>query len=300
MMGGVLVQDAITVGVDGSAAALDAVRWAAHEAVLHGVPLLLVSSLLVRRATFSDAVNLASGAFTDLERMGKHRLEIAKDVAESEIGDAPVKMHTSLVHGSPAPVLLDLASTARMLVLGSRGLGEFTGGLIGSVSTAVATHASCPVAVIRRTSAIDTRLAGPVVVGVDGSQRSEPAIAAAFEEASLRKADLVAVHAWSDFDLTRVFAEDSFDLDLGWSKIATAEKIVLSESLAGWYEQYPDVPVKKLVVRDRPVHHLVEQSRQAQLVVTGSRGRGGFASLLLGSTSRALLHAAECPLLIVR
>ncbi|TQC47987.1 universal stress protein [Rhodococcus sp. WS4] len=292
---------AVVVGIDGSAAALDAVRWAAGEAVLREAPLLLASSLIVRRGTFGEAVNLAAGAFTDLEYAGKSRLEAAAEIAVKAAGGSSVTVHTTLLHGSPAGVLLELAKTARMIVLGSRGLGEFTGGLLGSVSTSVATHAPCPVAVVRAMpDAVDAVLGGPVVVGVDGSKNSEPAIEAAFVEAALRDTALVAVHAWSDFDLATVFASDTIGHDLGWPAIATAQEAVLSESLAGWCAQYPDVPVKKVAVRDRPVHHLVEQSRQAQLLVTGSRGRGGFAALLLGSTSRALLHAAACPLLIVR
>ncbi|ANS32034.1 universal stress protein (plasmid) [Rhodococcus opacus] len=286
----------IVVGVDGSAPALDAVRWAAREAALRTVPLLLASSVIARPGTFGDAINLSAGSFTDLEAMGKQRLDTAAEFASKVTSDIPLTVRTTLLEGAPAAVLLELAETARMLVVGSRGLGEFTGGLIGSVSTAVATHAPCPVVVVRGTPPID---AGPVVVGVDGSPRSEAAIGAAFEEARIRRTDLVAVHAWSDFDLTTVFTTDLSDRDLGWAEIATAEEAVLSESLAGWHEMYPDVAVRKVVVRDRPVHHLVELSHHAQLVVTGSRGRGGFTALLLGSTSRALLHASHCPLMVV-
>ncbi|QTJ65275.1 universal stress protein [Rhodococcus sp. ZPP] len=292
----------IVVGVDGSAHALDAVRWAAHVAVVRGAPLLLASSLVVRRGTYGDAINLSAGAFTDLEYAGKQRLERAAELATKAVGDAPLTVRTTLREGSPATVLLELAKSARMLVVGSRGLGGVAGGLLGSVSTAVAAHSPCPVVVVRGIpDPVDAVLDGPVVVGVDGSARSTPAIGAAFEEAALRDCDLVAVHAWSDFDLSTVFTTDDADHhDLSWPAIAVAEEAVLAESLAGWHQSYPGVTVRKVVVRDRPIDHLVELSEQAQLVVTGSRGRGGFTSLLLGSTSRAVLHAARCPVMIVR
>jgi nucleotide-binding universal stress UspA family protein len=292
----------IVVGVDGSAHALDAVRWAAHDAVVRGAPLLLASSLVVRRGTYGDAINLSAGAFTDLEDVGKQRLDRAAEVATKAVGDSPLTVHTTIREGSPAAVLLDLAKSARMLVVGSRGLGSVAGGLRGSVSTAVAGHSPCPVVVVRGIpDPVDAVLEGPVVVGVDGSTCSTPAIGAAFEEAALRGCGLVAVHAWSDVELSTVFTTDEADFhDLSWPAIAVAEEAVLAESLAGWHESYPHVTVRKVVVRDRPIDHLVELSRQAQLVVTGSRGRGGFTSLLLGSTSRAVLHSARCPVMIVR
>lgn len=291
----------IAVGVDGSAHSLDAVRWAASAAVLHRAPLLLVSSLLTAPGTFGDAVNLSAGAFTDVEYVGAERLAAAAELARRSVRGNHLTLRTVLLHGSAVPALLDAATSARMLVVGSRGLGELTGGLLGSVSSAVASHAACPVAVIHSMPDIDEPpLDGPVVVGVDGSPNSEPAIAAAFAEACVRDVDLVAVHAWSDFSLLRLAPADLSDTALPWPAIETAEQAILSESLAGWKDKYPDVSVRKVVVRDRPVHHLLQQSQEAQLVVTGSRGRGGFTSLLLGSTSRALLHNITCPLLIVR
>lgn len=291
----------IVVGVDGSAHALDAVRWATPEAILRRLPLVLASSVVRPRGTFGDAVNLSAGTYSSLEFRGKQRLETAADLAATVAGGAPLTVSTTLKHGSAAATLLEMAETAAMVVVGSRGLGELTGGLIGSVSSAVVTHSPCPVAVVRgMPDKIEEVRDGPVVVGVDGTERSEPAIGAAFEEAALRGTDLVAVHAWSDYDLSTVFAVDENNRDLDWSAIAAAEEAVLAESLAGWKDKYPDVSAQRVVVRDRPVHHLVESSRQAQLVVTGSRGRGGFTSLLLGSTSRSLLHATHCPVLVVR
>lgn len=291
----------VVVGVDGSNAALGAVRWAAREAMLRSTPLLLASTTVATRVTFGEAINLTASTYTDLENVGNQRLDAAARCAAEEAGDDRLLVDRTLMEGAPAAVLLELARTACMLVVGSRGLGDFTGGLVGSVSFTLATHSPCPVVIVRQgLDSADAEPDGPIVVGVDGSKRSESAIAAAFEEARIRSTGLVAVHAWSDFDLTTVFTTDLNDRDLGWAEIARAEAAVLSESLAGRRESYPDVTVEKVVVRDRPVQHLVEHSRRAQLVVTGSRGRGGFTALVLGSTSRALLHSSQCPLMIVR
>lgn len=143
-----------------------------------------------------------------------------------------------------------------------------------------------------------TRLEGPVVVGVDGSAHSEPAISMAFEEAALRQCELVAVHAWSDVDLPPVHHEGGSVS--GWKQVVTQETALLSESLAGRAEDFPDVKVRTMVVMDRPVRNLREQADNARLLVVGSRGRGGFTSMLLGSTSRALMHSVRCPILVVR
>lgn len=181
-----------------------------------------------------------------------------------------------------------------MLVVGSRGRGAFRPGLVGSVSTATAHHARCPVAVIHGTPAIDAVSATkPILVGVDGTDNSVLAIELAFVEASLRGVGVVALHAWSDVT--------GLDLPIGdWEDLHRQEQVFLAESLAGYTAEYPDVPVRRIVVVDRPGRCLLEESANAQLVVVGSHGRGGFASMILGSTSNALLHSAEIPMIIVR
>ncbi|MFD2395911.1 universal stress protein [Prauserella oleivorans] len=136
-----------------------------------------------------------------------------------------------------------------------------------------------------------------MVVGVDGSPLSERAIGYAFDEACFRGVDLVAVHTWSDSD-TDIFSQARMYFD--WEPMRDTEERRLAERLAGWRELYPDVTVHRVLVKDRPRHELLEWSRKAQLVVVGSRGRGGFRGMLLGSTSHALVHNAECPVMIAR
>jgi len=139
---------------------------------------------------------------------------------------------------------------------------------------------------------------GPVVVGVDGSVSCRDAVEVAFEEASARGATLVAVNVWSDVSVQPSLG--AVPEDPHWSRIQTGEEIVLAERLAGYQERYPDVTVERVVARDRPVRVLSEYAEAAQLLVVGTRGRGGFKGLLLGSTSNALIQTADCPVLVVR
>lgn len=281
----------IVAGVDGSDTSNAATVWAARTAAAHGAPLHLVSA--------QPASVLAGGFlvtsqqfFDDLDAESNRVLADAKALATETVPGLDVTV--ALYHDSPIPLLLDLSEQARMIVLGSRGLGAVRGAVLGSVSTAVVTHAKCPVTVI---PGPDAGTDGPVVVGVDGTANSAPAVEAAFVEASLRGAPLVAVHAWSDVDFDTLPAAVE---ELPWPGLVESEEAALAESLAGGRERFPDVDVQRVVVRDRAVDQLLEQSRKARLVVVGSHGRGGFRGMLLGSTSRALLHKIECPLMIVR
>ena len=157
-------------------------------------------------------------------------------------------------------------------------------------------QASCPVVVVRGSEPDGTAPPPePVVVGVHGSPTSEAAVAFAFEEASLRRVSLVAVHVWQDR-----LVEAAVAPLLDWEAIESDERQVLAERLAGWSSKYPDVAVRRLVAYDRPARSLVEESGRAQLVVVGSRGRGGLHGLVLGSVSQALLHHAHCPVAVVR
>ncbi|MGW0041964.1 universal stress protein [Rhodococcus sp. NPDC003348] len=285
----------IVVGVDGSESSNDAVRWAARDAVRRSAPLHLVSTMYVA-GTYGVPVGLPPAYFDDHEVVGRRRLARALEVARAEALPHPLAVDSELVWGHPGGLLLERAHAARMLVVGSRGLGEVSGGLLGSVSATVAAHAGCPVAVIRELADPEGPEGGSVLVGVDGTRNSEPALVEAFTEASLRGAELVAVHAWSDTNIGSLFTADR---GLDWLSIQEREEAQLSESLAGLGEDFPGVRVTRVVVKDQPARELTELSDHAQLVVVGCRGRGGFASLLLGSTSRALLHAIARPLLIV-
>ena len=131
----------------------------------------------------------------------------------------------------------------------------------------------------------------PVLVGIDGSSASELATAIAFEEASRRNVGLIALHAWSDVDVSEWPGAD-------WPATQSIGDQVLAERLAGGQQQYPDVNVHRVVVRDQPARELVKRSEEAQLVVVGSRGRGGFAEMLVGSVSERVAQLARMAVIV--
>jgi nucleotide-binding universal stress UspA family protein len=141
-----------------------------------------------------------------------------------------------------------------------------------------------------------------VVVGVDGSPDAQAAIGFAYEEAALRGATLVAIHTWNDKPLDRALG--SYPLDINANGIDQAEHRLLETELAGWEQKYPQVPVRMRVLRGRPAPNLLRYAattgdHPTQLIVVGSRGRGGFAGLLLGSTSQAVVSHAACSVAVV-
>ncbi|MGW4499962.1 universal stress protein [Micromonospora sp. NPDC004336] len=283
----------VVVGVDGSAAALDAVRMAAREAAQRQRPLRVVHAFIWPLIP-NAPLEAVPGAPADAGLRNQAERYVAEAVAEAGKVAPEVAVTGVVVDGAATPVMLDESREAALMVLGHRGLGGFAGLLIGSVTVQVCAHALCPVLVVRG----EERADGPVVVGVDGSECSMEAVGFAFEEASRRGAPLLALQAW--LYPTPVGPGDILPLVYDLDAYAAEQERTLAESLAGFAERYPDVPVRHRLVRGTPARVLVEESKTAQLVVVGARGRGPLSGLLLGSVSHAVLHHAHSPLVIVR
>ncbi|GIJ22807.1 universal stress protein [Micromonospora lutea] len=282
----------VVVGVDGSEIALHAVRYAAREAAYRQRPLRIVHAFIwpMMRVPLGPA----PGAPADGGLRNQAERCVDEAVAEAAKVAPEVTVTGAVVDGAPAAVLVAEARHAVEIVLGNRGLGGFAGLLLGSVAVQVSAHAECPVLVVRG----EARADGPVVVGVDGSELSQEAVRYAFEEAAWRGTELVAVRAW--LYPTPAGPGDILPLVYDLDAFREEEERTLAEAVAGWSERFPEVPVRRLLVRGSPGRALVEQSRTAQLVVVGARGRGALGGLLLGSVSHAVLHHAHSPLAIVR
>ncbi|MFD6857083.1 universal stress protein [Rhodococcus sp. NPDC060090] len=290
----------IVVAVDGSDAASGAVIWGARAASARSLPLRIVTVVHVPSFYYSEPY-LAQSFHEEMKATARDRLANAGVLARKVVDDnnGSVEISTEQIEGKITNTLIELSEHADRMVVGSRGLGEVKGLLAGSVSTALAAHSAAPVVVVRgRTLDGAPPAEGPVVVGVDGSESCRAAVEVAFEEAAARRATLVAVNVWSDVSVQPSLG--AVPEDPHWSRIQTGEEIVLAERLAGFHERYPDVVVERIVARDRPVRVLSEYAESAQLLVVGSRGRGGFKGLLLGSTSNALIQTADCPVLVAR
>lgn len=279
----------IVVGVDGSASSEFALDWAAAEAQRQNAPLHLL------HATNVDWL-AAAALISDPTRWPV--TDAVLDAATSQVRASypDLRMTARTTTGNPVEDLVDASREARTVVVGAH--GRTRGPLpMGSVATAVARHASCPV-VVARPHVTGTQAERPVVVGVDGSASCAPAIDFAMDYASRRGLPVIALHAWwlEFIDGVVVTTPGSPE----WCLARRRMELSAAECLAGRSERYPDVEVARRFVEGRPATALVQASRDASLVVVGARGRGGFASLLLGSVSREVLMHASSPVAVVR
>jgi nucleotide-binding universal stress UspA family protein len=277
----------VVVGVDGSPAANAAARWAAREAAMRSVELVVVH---VARA--------ASGAWP---QRGWPALPLPPVDGEAEIADgmkvledtlgviakttAPhqtARITTKLCFGPVVPTLCQFThDPARMIVVGRRGRGGIHRALLGSISSAVVHTAHCPVAVVHNHPSPAEFSRAPVVVGIDASPAADLTTAIAFDEASRRAVDVLAVHAMDHADTVQ------------------AEEL-LTQRLAGFHQRYPNVGVSRVITRAHPADALLNQSQHGQLVVIGSRGRGSVTGKLLGSVSAAVVQACRIPVIVAR
>jgi len=287
-----ITEGSVVVGVDGSPSSELALRWAVNEARRTRRPLHVVHAL-ENELVLSDKQQLGT---KEAPASDDPVVTAAMDVARTLAPELQTTPHS--VTGFAPTTLIAASMIAGTVVVGSHGRSAIPTVLLGSVSQQVAIHSSCPVVVVRESGTQDGVGSGHVVVGVDGSEASTPAVSYAFAYAASTGRSLTAVHTWWWEPLEGVSLGEPWIGD--WTEIASQETTLVSELLAGWSEKYPDVPIRHHVVRGDPVIELLEQSHGASLLVVGSRGRGGFKGLVLGSVSRRILKRATCPVAIIR
>lgn len=282
----------VVVGVDGSDESLVAVDLAARMAADRSRALRVVHAFIWPELRAPLGPYEGGPAEGGLANEAKSIVDAAVSRARDSGRDLTVT--GDVVVGAPATVLIAEARSAAMVVLGDRGLGGFSGLLIGSVAIQVSAHASCAVVVAKG----DIGRAADVVVGVDGSSEAALALRFGLEEASLRGVGLRALHAFRHPATGK--DEENLPLIYDADQVREQGATLLAAAVAQCGEHYPQVTIKQDLVRERAAHALIRASASAGCVVVGSRGRGGFLGLVLGSVSHAVLHHAQCPVAIVR
>ena len=287
----------VVVGYDGSARSVAAVDWAAAHAQHHGAALTVIFARdypgypaeAVGRAPAPPAAALVSEA-----------AKTAGEGADRARARAPgLEVSAEPVFDGPSSALVEASAWAQLLVLGDRGLGALPGFLLGSVARTVCTHAHCPVVVVREGNVVRPGPELPVVAGVDDSPAAAAALRFAAGLAGEYDAPLVVLSTW------RAPAKPPWGKHEAAAGTREAARQQATEDVArGLVErlrsEHPRLRIDVSVREGPAARVLAEASRAAGAVVVGSRGRGGFRGLLLGSTSHDLLHSASCPVVVHR
>ena len=271
-----------------------ALSWAAAEASSRQCPLHVVHAF--SWPSIGNGLDMGFILDTNLGLQSAAEWIVADAEAQAR-GLAPdVKVMATLIVGPPAPTLLSEAQNADLVVVGGRGVGGFRGLLVGSVSATVAAHAPCPVVVVHPHAggtAFPASPTGRIVVGMDGSATSAAAIRFAFQQAARRRIGITAVHAALP---TRQYGSFQVPPEI----VDQVERQLFAEAMQSKRVLVPGIDVRTKLMHGHPAQALIDASAGAEMVVVGSRGRGGFAGMLLGSVSQAVLQHAACPVAVVR
>ncbi|WP_071659622.1 universal stress protein [Streptomyces humi] len=279
----------IVVGLAPDPGLRTALAWAADEAARRRLPLRVVHAEGVPTRGYRGREVPPSWEEwnASLHKAGRHLLDEAVDFVAARHPD--VETDTLLAEGDAVWVLREQSREAQAVVLGSQHLSRAQEVLgTASVAVPVMAHAHCPVVVVPEPEHT-TQEPAFFVVGVDGSEHCAPAVDLAFEEAAFRGAELRALYVWQPGPL-RIFDEYEPQQE---------DRRLLSEIVAGRHVRHPEVDLRHELVVGHPVQMLTEASAHALGLVVGTRGRGGFAGMLLGSVSQGVLHHARCPVLVV-
>ena len=300
--------DVVVAGLDGSDAAMAAARWAAEDALRRGVTLRLVHVMVPSSGGDYPAPQLVPSKVSDsTRRWARSLLHQARSAMLAEFPGLQVETVSHV--GVPAAVLLKESRHSTLTVVGTHAGGRISDALFGSVGAKLATHARGRVVFVpvgepepRHGHSPWRTVAGPVVVGIDGSPRTEAAIAFAFEEAAVRRSLLVALHTWNDKPQHEK-AREPHKASIGGIDDHRHRDLV--ELTARWSARFPTVPVRSLVLHGRPVPTLLRYLGEGpdgppHLLVVGGRAHVPLGRLMVGTTGLALVRAAPCPVAVVQ
>lgn len=283
----------IVVGFDGSPASQDAVRWAAAEASRCRLPLTLVHAgyYLYEPALSEATARIAAGEIAQYaSTVTEQALAIAREL------DPALKISSEIHAEQPAKVLLKLAGSAEMLVLGTHGEGSIAGAILGSISQTVAAHARCPVIVVNHDRPRNAEPRKAIVVGVSPTPGGQQALRFAFEQASLRGCQVAAVRSWGDLGWGVVALSDSGTVIQDWQ---ASESKVLEECLEAVSSDYPGVTVHRSLTGARIQWALQAAAIGAELLVVGCHRPDDHWFSRLGPVASWLLHRSPCPVAVV-
>lgn len=281
---------AVVVGVVDTQPSDRALAWATEVAARENRPLVLAHAVAPVSAWVAGSVVDVHSLNQELSIAGESLVARARAQVEEKI--APDQVTGICISEDARHLLVDLSRHAHLVVLGSRGHGRVRSMVLGSVSSAVVRRSHCPVVVVR--DAPSPTAEGGVVVGVDGAEGSTSVLEFAFGAASWQRDPLTVVHCfWEEAsgDGQALAARPHSDL--------AAERLVVSENLAGLREKYPDVDVTVEIDRGLAEHVLADLSSSASLVVVGAHPHGALTDFLLGSVARILVERAHCPVAVV-
>jgi nucleotide-binding universal stress UspA family protein len=290
------VAEQVVVGVDGSEGSIEALRWAAHEAARREWPLHVVTCAQLPVAVEAGMVGAGAFAGSSMDVIVKDQEAVnqrAVDLARS-LGTSPrLKVTGETVLGAPAYALVSAASEHDLLVVGATSHPGRLTDMLGSVATVVAHRAKCPIVVVRGNARADHAVTR-IVVGIDGSPGSEKATEWAIEEAVRCGAELVLVHGWM-YPYTGTVtglseARDEMRLDA---------MRTLESAMASVRNLVPGLRCQSIISEESAAKAIIDAAVDGDLVVVGSRGRGGFRALLLGSVSRTVIQHAPCPVAVI-
>lgn len=293
-------QSIIVAGVDGSGESLVGAHWAAGEALRRRFRLRLVHGFTDPPPRY-PGYDLPSAVSRELHNAAQQILDVA---VQSIAASFPhLELTTSLVHADPRRALVDASAGAVLSVVGSRGRGRVPEVLLGSVALHIASHGRSPVAIVPSGTILDgPRSGGPILLGVDASVSCEDAVGYAFDDASARGVELIAVLVVDDSTVPPFVRGPA----RAGSLEDQEENSVLTSQLTQWAQKYPEVTIRPVVLRGRPAGALLDYGlglspgESPCMVVIGGRGRGALAGFLLGSTGQSLITHAVWPVLVVR